>query len=102
MENDIGVDSCQGIIQDDSESSLQSFLQMANGRWFENVEKAKENKTDNDEESCFGNPEHGDKKTDHLIDDDPLIISFPKKYLGIFRNPNREEEKSDERDFIDR
>ena len=35
-------------------------------------------------QSCFGNPEHGDEKTHHLINDDPRIIFFPEKCLGIF------------------
>src|SRR4030042_3292829 len=60
LENDISIDSCHHIIQDDSTSSFQSFLQLADRKWFENVEKAKENKTDDDEESCLRNTEHRD------------------------------------------
>jgi len=41
MENDIGIDSCHHIIQDDSKSSFQSFSRWRIGR-VENVEKAKE------------------------------------------------------------
>jgi len=84
MENDMGIDSCHHIIQDDPPSPFQSSLQTTNRKGFENVEKPEEKKTDHDEAGSFGNPEHGDEKTHDLIDDDPLIIFFPKKYLGIF------------------
>jgi len=84
LENDIGVDSCCHIIQNDPKSSLQSFLQAPDGKWFKNIEKPKEKETDDDEADGFGNPEHGDEKAHYLIDDDPLIIFFPQKYLSIF------------------
>src|SRR4030042_3573871 len=83
-ENDIGINSCHHVVQYHAKSSLQSSLQMADRKGFEYVKKTEEKKTDDDEENCFGNPEHGDEKTDHLINDDPLIIFFPKKYLGTF------------------
>jgi hypothetical protein len=84
MENDIGVDSCHHIIQDNPPSSPPSSLQTADRKWFENIEKPKEEKTDDDEASRFGNPEHGDEKTHDFIDDNPRIILFPEKYLCIF------------------
>ena len=102
LENDIGVDPCYDIIQNNPKSSLQSFLQTADRKWFKNIEKPKEKETDDDEADGFGNPEHGDQKTHYLIDDNPLIIFFPKKSLGIFWNPNGEKEKANQRDFIKR
>ena len=84
MENNIGIDSCYDIIQDNSKSSLKLSLDTADGNGFENVKKPKENKTDDDEASGLGNPEHGDEKTDYLIDDDPLIVFFHKEYFGFF------------------
>ena len=44
---------------------------MADREGFENIEKPEEKKTDGDEEDRFGNPDHGDEKAHHLIDDDP-------------------------------
>ena len=81
--NDIRVDSCDRIVQDDSISSLQSFFQTADGKGFENIEKPKEKKTHDDKAERFRKPEHGDEKTDYLIDDNPLVILFPKEPLGI-------------------
>jgi len=84
MENDIGIDSCHDIIQNDTKSPFESFLKVADGKGFKNVEKSEEKKTDHDEADCFGNPEHGDEKTHHLIDDNPLIIFSSEKCLCIF------------------
>ena len=102
LENDIGVDSCGNIIQDNSKSPFESFLDTADWKRLENVEEPKEEKSADHEEECFGNPEHRDEKTHDLVDDDLLIIFFPVESFGIFRSPNREEEKTDKRDFIDR
>ncbi len=84
MKNDIGIDCCHHIVQNDSIPPLQSFLQAANRKGFENVEKTEKKETDDDETSCFRNPEHGDQETNDLIDDNPLVIFFPKESLGIF------------------
>jgi hypothetical protein len=84
MKNDTRIGSCEDIVQDDSISSFQSFLQTTNRKRLENIENPKENKPNDDETNGFGNPEHGDEKTDYLIDNDPLIIFFAKKSLGIF------------------
>ena len=59
-ENDIRVDACYDIIQDDSKSSLKPFLQTTDRKGLQNVEKPEEKKTDDHEEKRFWNPEHGD------------------------------------------
>jgi len=82
-ENDIGIDSCCHIIQNYPKSSLQSSFQKTDWNGFKNIEKTEEKKTDENEVNGFGNPEHGNEKTHHFIDNDPPIIFFPKNYLCI-------------------
>ncbi len=102
MKNDVGVYPCHYIIQDNSKSSFKPFLEAPDGKGFKNIEKSKEKETDDDQADGLGNPEHGDQKTDYLIDDNPLIIFFPEKFLRIFCNPNGEKEKANQCDFIKR
>ena len=83
MENNISIDSCDHIIQNNPKSSPKSFLKVTDWEGFENVEKPKEKKGDDDEAYRFGNPEHGDEKTHYLVDNNPLVIFFSKKYLRI-------------------
>ena len=84
MKNNIRVDSCDHIVQDNSKSSFESFLEMTDRKGFKNVEKPKEEKSDDHEEERLGNPEHRDEKAYDLVDDYLLIIFFPKKNLSIF------------------
>ncbi len=101
LENDIGINSCCHIIQNDPKASTESFLQSSDGRGFDNIKKPEKKEADDDKKRCLWNPQHRDEKSHHLIDHDSGIIFFPKKYFSIFRNPNGEKEKSNESDFID-
>ncbi len=101
LENDIGIDSCQNVIQHHSISSSPSFLYSSDGKGLKNIEKAKEKETCNNQEDCLWNPQHRDEESHHLIDHDSGIIFFPKKYFSIFRNPNGKKEKSNKSGFID-
>ena len=47
LKNDIGIDPCQHIIQDDPETSFHSF-KTTDRRWFENIEDPKEKESDDD------------------------------------------------------
>ncbi len=84
MKNNIPVDSCDHIVQDNSKSSFESFLEVTDRKGFKNVEKPKEEKSDDHEEERLGNPEHRDEKADDLVDDYFLIIFFPIESFGIF------------------
>ena len=86
MENDVGINSSQDIVQHYPISSSHLF-QETNRRGFDDIEKAKEEKSDRDEKESLGDPEHGDKISHDLVDDDPSIIAFLPVVLGLLCNP---------------
>src|SRR4030042_3697181 len=101
MENDIGVDSGDDIIQYHPESSPY-FFETADGEGFENIEKPEKNETSDNEQGCLGNPEHCNEEAYHLIDDDSLVVCLAKILLCLSRTPARKEEEGDEWQLITR
>jgi len=99
MENDIGVDSGHDIIQYHPKSSPH-FFETPDGEGFEDIEKPEENETDQNEERCLRHPEHSNEEAHHLIDDDPGIIPPSQILFSPFWNPGREEEESDQCQFV--
>jgi len=101
LKRHIRVNPGEYVIQNNTEPA-SDFFQLAARKWFDDIQKPKEEKSDGDEKESFGDPEHGEKIPHHLVDDDPLIIFFLPMVLGSFCNPTREKEEGKNRQFIDR
>jgi len=86
LKRHIRVNPGKYVIQDDTETTSNSF-QLTARKWFDDIEKSKEEKSDQDEKEGLGDPEHGEKISHDLIDDDPSIIDFLPVVLSFFCNP---------------
>jgi len=86
LKDEIRIDPCQDIIQYNPIPS-RHILQVTDGRRLDDIEKAKEQETDEDEKRRLGYPQHGDEKAHDLIDDDSRIILLSPVSLGLIRNP---------------
>jgi hypothetical protein len=96
LKRDICVNPGEHVIQDNTEPASDLF-QLTAREWFNDIQKPKEEKSDGDEKEGLGDPEHGEKISHDLINDDPLIIFFLPMVLGFFCNPTREKEEGENR-----
>ena len=82
MKNDIGIDSCNDIIQYNSKPSFGP-LDQTDGGGFNNIKKPEKKEADDDKKDCFGYPQHRDEKSHYLIDHDSGIILSSPIVLGL-------------------
>ena len=88
MNNKVGIDAGDDIVQDNAISSPHPLLEGPNGEGFNNIEGSENEKAKEYVSPGRGNNEHCDQESNHLINDDMSAIPGLEDNLSSIRSPN--------------